>query len=274
MKATVLIPTHDHAALLSLALESALAQGEVEVFVVGDGVKDSTREVMRGFKDVRFFDFPKGERHGELHRHQALQEASGKIVCYLSDDDLLLPGHVDEMCRLLENADFAHAAPVYISGDGDLVFRPVDLEIQEFHAWMQTDWNAVGLTGAAHTLALYRRLPVGWNPGPPETWSDLHMWQQILSLPGVRALTGTKVTYLHFPSAERRGWSASRRVQEVESWLAREPGLANELSELLCAEMRRSAIERELLVLGLKADLAFALRGVRGGARATLVRPR
>ena len=60
---------------------------------------------------VRFFDLPKGERHGERNRHLALAEAAGRIVCYLSDDDLLLPRHVATMLELLEGADFAHGAP-------------------------------------------------------------------------------------------------------------------------------------------------------------------
>ena len=100
--ATILIPTYRHAALLPYAVRSALAQEDasIELFVVGDGVEDDTRAALEPFlsdRRVRFFDLPKGERHGELNRHAALAEASGRIVCYLSDDDLLLPGHVATM---------------------------------------------------------------------------------------------------------------------------------------------------------------------------------
>ena len=100
--ATILIPTFRHAALLPFTMRSALDQADasVEVFVVGDGVEDDTRAALEPFADderVRFFDFPKGARHGELNRHEALREATGEIVCYLSDDDLLLRDHVAEM---------------------------------------------------------------------------------------------------------------------------------------------------------------------------------
>jgi glycosyltransferase involved in cell wall biosynthesis len=46
--ATILIPTHRHAAFLPYAIESALDQrgAAVELFVVGDGVEDATREVI------------------------------------------------------------------------------------------------------------------------------------------------------------------------------------------------------------------------------------
>jgi len=110
--ATILVPTHRHVPLLPHALASALDQegATVELFVVGDGVEDATREVVgRHANDprVRFFDFPKGPRNGEAYRHEVLQEAGGRIVCYLSDDDLLLRDHAAEMCRLLGEADFA-----------------------------------------------------------------------------------------------------------------------------------------------------------------------
>jgi len=168
--ATILIPTHDHAALLPIAIASALAQrsASFEIFVVGDGVGDDTRQVMTRYADdprVRFFDFPKGERHGERHRHVALLEARGAIVCYLSDDDVLMPGHVVEMRHLLADADFAHSTPVIVDPDGILVYRPADLARPEFLALiLEGRNNFISLTGAAHARDLYERLPEGWRP--------------------------------------------------------------------------------------------------------------
>jgi len=130
--ATILIPTFRHAALVPYSVRSALDQrgASVEVFVVGDGVEDDTRDALRPFADddrVRFFDFPKGERHGELNRHEALHEAQGEIVCYLSDDDLLLPDHVSAMQGLLTGADLAHSPHFWIDVHGALNFLPRNL---------------------------------------------------------------------------------------------------------------------------------------------------
>src|SRR5205085_4915460 len=94
---TVLVPTHNHGYLIDFALRSVLNQTlqDFELLVVGDGMSDEGRERVRGFmaKDprVRLFDFPKGPRRGEMHRHRVLTEAArGQIVCYLSDDDMFM----------------------------------------------------------------------------------------------------------------------------------------------------------------------------------------
>jgi glycosyltransferase involved in cell wall biosynthesis len=247
--ATILIPTHAHAELLPYALRSALAQDgvEIEVFVVGDGVADDTRRKLAPFLDdsrVTFFDNPKGERHGEAHRHAALQHARGKIVCYLSDDDLLLPDHVAELIGPLAGADFAHSAPVTVDVDGSLLYWPIDLSRPEYQAMLsQGRWNAIGLTGASHTLSAYRRLSQGWRPAPPDIWTDLHMWLEFVSLADFRGVTGTRLTALHFPSIYRGNMSAIQRRDELAHWWTRlrQPGFTAEIDRELTAAVRRAA---------------------------------
>jgi hypothetical protein len=224
--ATILIPTYRHAALLPYSVRSALAQdgASIELFVVGDGVEDDTRAALEPFladPRVRFFDLPKGERNGELNRHTALEEAGGRIVCYLSDDDLLLPCHVATMLELLEGADLAHGAPFVVEPGGALAYIPFDLAQEPQQNRLRTGvWNAIGLTGAAHTLAAYRRLPWGWRPGPKDVWSDLHMWRQFLDLPDFRGVTGTELTFLNFPNPVWSQLPHDERVAALVSWSA------------------------------------------------------
>lgn len=86
---------------------------DLEVFVVGDGAPDVTREIAAEFMQrddrVRFFDHPKGLRRGDVYRHTALAEASGEAVIYLSDDDLWLPEHVETMIDALQDHDLVSA---------------------------------------------------------------------------------------------------------------------------------------------------------------------
>lgn len=261
--ATILIPTHRHVELLPLALRSALAQdaAEIEVFVVGDGVEDATRAAMEPFlRDprVRFFDFPKGERLGEAHRHVALQEARGRIVTYLSDDDLLLPNHVAEMSRLLEGADFAHPSPVVVNPDGRVDHLQIDLSRREFVDRMFQGRSRIGLTGASHTREAYDRLPHGWRPAPPDVYADLHMWLQWCAQPWFRGRTGRHVTVLHFPDPDRRHLTGEQRVAELESWWerCREPGIQAELDGIVEEQIRLLAIDLKIQAMDLKDRVA------------------
>lgn len=231
------------------------------MFVVGDGVEDATRGVMEPFLDdprVRFFDFPKGERLGEQHRHVALKEARGRIVTYLSDDDLLLPSHVTEMLRLLEDANFAHPSPLVVNPDGRVDHLQIDLSRREFIDRMFRGRSRIGLTGTSHTREAYDRLPYGWRPAPPDVYGDLHMWLQWCAQPWFRGVTGTHVTMLHFPDPDRRHLTAEQRVAELESWWerCREPGFQAELDGIIEEQIRSLALDLKIQAMDLKDRVA------------------
>jgi glycosyl transferase family 2 len=266
--ATVVVPTHDHGPTLLRSVPSALAQTieELEVFVVGDGVPDVTREAMAELtaadRRVTFFDNPKGPRHGETHRHEALKQARGEIVCYLSDDDLWLPGHLEQLRTLLADADFAHARPLWIDTDGQPKPWRVDLTQPFYRELLLRGENRIPLPCGGHTMELYRRLPAGWRTAPAGTPTDLYMWQQILSLPGCRAVSGTRPTVLHFPSPTRTEWSIDDRLAELDSWARRlnDPALESELATQLLDALTSDAGVLEESLASLRGQLADADR--------------
>jgi hypothetical protein len=237
VRATVVVPTFDHGPTLERSVPSALAQtvSDIEVFVVGDGVPDVTRDLMARLvaddRRVRFFDNPKGPGNGEINRAAALGEAGGRIVAYLADDDLWMPEHLEELEALLADADFANTYPIRIEPDGTVADWNVDLSLASYRRAVLEGTNFVPLSCGGHTLELYRRLPHGWRTRPQGTWSDLYMWQQILSVRGVRTASGSRPTVLHLPSSLRRGWPTERRLEELDRWVARmtEPGWREEL---------------------------------------------
>jgi hypothetical protein len=227
---TVLIPTHDHGALLGPALRSVQEQtvGDLEIFVVGDGVPDVTRELVaeraRDDPRIRFFDNPKGTRRGELHRHAALAEARGAIVCYQADDDLWLPGHVEELQRALAGADFASTIALQVELGGRVFPWLAALEAGVFRAVTQGGTNFLPLSAVGHTLAAYRALPHGWRTTPEGTFTDLYMWQQFLAQPGLRVASAARPTLLHFATPTRADWTPEQRLAELEDWAARLTG--------------------------------------------------
>ena len=245
LRATVLIPTHNHGATLLLSARSALAQTvrEIEVFIVGDGMCPDTasaaEELERQDSRVRVFRHPKGPRHGEIHRHAALAEARGAIVCYLSDDDLWLPNHVQVMEELLREADFAHTLGIRVQPDGRLrVGNKVDFGMAGIRDLVFTPGLRVGgtsLSAMAHTMAMYRRLPVGWDTTPAGTPTEVAMSRKFIQHADCRLASGTTPTLIRLPSPARRGWSPEQRLAELsawasqiesEEWFARLPSLA------------------------------------------------
>jgi GalNAc5-diNAcBac-PP-undecaprenol beta-1,3-glucosyltransferase len=176
-------------------------------------------ELVAADERVRFFDNPKGERHGEAHRHAALQEARGEIVCYLSDDDLWLPGHLAHMIELLSEADVANALSFLVAPDRQLHVSRTDIGRAYYRALILGGENRTDLSVLGHTLDFYRRLPSGWMPAPKDTASDLYFAQQLLSQPGCLARSGSRPTVWHFPSEMRPDWSSAQRLAELDEWL-------------------------------------------------------
>jgi len=254
--ATVLIPTHDHAETLPLAVASVQEQSlpDFELFIVGDGVGEASRrashELAARDKRIRFFDFPKGPRKGERHRHTALEEAAGRFVAYLGDDDVWMPNHLETLDALLGTADFGHSLHLGVDEAGELFARPADLENPAFRDRLLHEmFNGFDLTFAGHTLAAYRRLPEGWRTTPPEfPWTDLYMWRQFLSQPWCRAKSVMVPTAICTQTHQRPHLTNGQMAAELTRWreaIAR-PGFREDLWQGLCQDFARQLVGHEL----------------------------
>jgi hypothetical protein len=206
---------------------------------------------------MRFFDRPKGERHGEQLRHEALQDSSAPVVCYLCDDDLLLPTHVRRALDLLRGADLVTDLPANVWPDGRIRYFAFDLGRPEFVQLLAEGRAGGGLTGISHTRDAYERLPFGWRPAPPETPTDIYMLQQFITLPGFTGATADRLTSLAFPSPIRTEMTLEARVAELELWEGRvqDPGFPKELDALTFAAARRASERLKLTSIRLEDEL-------------------
>lgn len=241
MEATVVVPTTgDRGPLLPFSVGSILSQSvaDLEVFILGDGVTSETRSLIQDLLQsdprIRFFDHPKDERRGEQHRHVALKEARGRIVCYLCDRDLMLPHHVEEMLRVLHDRDFGHTLRFDIREDGSLGFRhTVDINHPEDRARLDSARLLAPLSFVGHTLEAYRRLPFGWRTTPTGIETDRYMWTQFLSQAECTTATSTRPTILYFKRGNHPGWPTERRLEELRKWtvLAEDPSWVTHFEE-------------------------------------------
>jgi glycosyltransferase involved in cell wall biosynthesis len=226
MKFTVLIPTFNNGVVIRSAIESVFEQsvGDFEIFVIADGAPRETHDIVEEYasKDtrVRLFQFPKGERHGEAWRHEALQQANSDAVAYLSDDDFWFPDHLETLQSLLAEADFAHTRHAAITPEFEIhhiADRLTDPNIRRRMANERV--NIFNFSVPAHRLDAYRRLPVGLSPAPRDIWTDLHMWRKWLAADGVRFAASPVITSLHFSRGARVRTPAAA---EPEVWFWRE----------------------------------------------------
>ena len=136
-------------------------------------------------------------------------------------------------------------------------------------------WNAIPLSVAGHSRAVYLRTEARWSPAPPTIWTDLHFYRGLLADERITAASTDEVTCLNFAAADRNGMTSEERVSELERWSRRleDAGdlarIRRELeearwtraveSELRAAEAHRALTEvhfeaRHLRALAVEAD--------------------
>lgn len=236
---TVLLPVHRPPDLLPYAVRSVLAQTfeDFELFIVCDGAPAATAAAARAFaeadKRIRVFVHPKGERNGEAWRHMALQQASGRYVCQIGDDDLWFDNHLAEACKLMETADFGNLLAIQIlADDGGPNVQLADLALPAVRQSMiHSRYNFFGPTSAVYSRQAYCGLPVGWSPAPADVWSDLFMWRKFLVRPEVRCASRQVPTSLMFPASVRTAVGLDHRRAEIDRYAARigDPAFRDEL---------------------------------------------
>jgi glycosyltransferase involved in cell wall biosynthesis len=100
---SVIIPTHNLAASVGKAIESALAQThtDLEIVVVDDGSTDDTEKVVSHYR-TRIL-YLKQERRGvAAARNRGIRISRGEYIAFLDADDLWLPEKLEEQVPYLD----------------------------------------------------------------------------------------------------------------------------------------------------------------------------
>jgi len=95
-RVSVVIATFNRARFLQRAIESAWQAGnDLEIIVVDDCSTDETPEVCKELADIRYVRL--SENRGLAYaRNVGIAESSSDFVAFLDDDDLRLPGSIDQ----------------------------------------------------------------------------------------------------------------------------------------------------------------------------------
>ena len=109
---TILMPTFNRRRYFPIALASAVNQAyrNIEIVVVNDGGEDIS-DIVNSFADERIVFINRQVNRGKPYSlNDALARAKGKYVCYLDDDDMFYPIHVQKLVNALESQPSYQAA--------------------------------------------------------------------------------------------------------------------------------------------------------------------
>jgi glycosyltransferase involved in cell wall biosynthesis len=103
---SVVIATHNRAAVLPLAIESVLAQDldDLEVIVVDDGSTDETRRVVGSIMDKRVRYVHQLNAGPSAARNTGVARSSGRFVAFLDDDDHVFPNWLGSLASALDGS--------------------------------------------------------------------------------------------------------------------------------------------------------------------------
>jgi glycosyltransferase involved in cell wall biosynthesis len=103
----VIIPTHNRANYLPVAISSVLNQSfqDFEILVVDDGSTDSTAAVVAGFSDQRMkYIRHETSKGGSAARNTGIRNSNCPFIAFLDDDDEWLPSKLQLLIDLLKSS--------------------------------------------------------------------------------------------------------------------------------------------------------------------------
>jgi glycosyltransferase involved in cell wall biosynthesis len=101
---SVVIPSYNHAAYISEAVQSVLAQThrDLELIVIDDGSRDNSLEILQGFTDPRLKVMPQENQGAHAAINRGFHAASGEYLAVLNSDDAFHPQRLEKLLAALK----------------------------------------------------------------------------------------------------------------------------------------------------------------------------
>ena len=123
LKTSVIIPTLNEAARISVLLRALEAQTyPIEVIVCDGGSTDGTPDIVREFPDVTLIE---SERGTSRQRNVGAQYANGDLLIWMDADDVPTPDFVVKVVASYQRLPFAVACPWFVAHDSGLGVRAI-----------------------------------------------------------------------------------------------------------------------------------------------------
>jgi teichuronic acid biosynthesis glycosyltransferase TuaG len=118
---SVVVPTYNQAEYLRSAIDSVLTQDypSVELIVVDDGSTDATPDVLRDYGDAIIL-IRQPNRGAANALNEGIRAARGTYVCWLSSDDVFLPGKLRrQVDAFLDDPELAISFTGFVTIDAE-----------------------------------------------------------------------------------------------------------------------------------------------------------
>ena len=106
---SIILPTFNRGGLLSVAIQSVIDQtySNWELIIIDDGSTDNTKEAVESFilQDNRIQYLFQKHQERSVARNRGIEEAKGKFICFLDDDDYYLEHHLECFQQELQQID-------------------------------------------------------------------------------------------------------------------------------------------------------------------------
>ncbi len=226
---SVVIPLYNSAGFITPTLESVLCQTyhNIEVILVDDCSKDSTREVVMTFadKDSRIKYFLQDKNQGAaVARNRGLEEANGQYIALLDSDDLWTPDKLEKQLDFMKakNAAFVFCAYDYVDGSGRTIQGKVNIkERVEYNDLMTKTYISTSTVLLDRNKIGEKRMPLR------RTGQDYAYWLLLLRETDAYGIDEAMVHYrIHKGSLSKNKFQSIKDIWETQTQLENIPKLS------------------------------------------------
>ena len=225
--ASIIITTRSRPQLLLRAVQSAQASGKnVEVVVIDDASSDQTAAVCKGLAGINYVRVEHNQGVAGA-RNIGLVASGGEYLTFLDDDDVRLPGSLDEQVKLLEvdkQAGLIYGQAILGNQSG----QPTNQFYPQVCLHGDVFWSLLGQNFIPCGSAVFRRSclnRVGLLDGSLPGLDDWDLWLRIAALYPIIALEEPVMIWRHSTPVSGQGTSyaadlVSQCVRQFRrSWL-------------------------------------------------------
>ena len=179
MKASILIPAFNAAALIEATLESCVQQGEAfihEIIVIDDQSTDGTVDIVKAFANqhptIGISVETNPQKGACSARNHAFRQSTGEAIQWLDADDLLGAGKLEAQLKLLKNDPNHLIATKWRRFTGTLE----QLFPEESGAWSAVPYESSPLEWLSSERMM---IPAGWL-GARDVFQQTGAWDESL----------------------------------------------------------------------------------------------